>query len=369
MCSSAIGPTERVGRTARAILIGTQLALLLLSGCVHTEAFRSEHGEVVPNSVATMEFVQLGGVVQRVWMRGIDRGRPILILLHGGPGASESPLFRHYNAQLEQHFVVVYWEQRGAGRSFHSDVPEESMTIGRMLGDLDELVDLARRRFAQERVVLLGHSWGTVLGTVYAHRCPAKVAAYAGTGQIADKREGDRLAYRFALAQAAQRTNTRATGQLRGINIEDPSVDDLFTLSGWIERFGGAFRADLSTGKLIWAAWQTDEVNLVDLVLFGRGNRFSHERLLGEFNRIDLTQYSRFEVPIWFLLGRHDMVTPSTLAHAYFESIRAPDKRLVWFEASAHNPPFEEPEKFNRVLVEAVGSGRTASGGSQRCAL
>jgi proline iminopeptidase len=356
-------------RTRARSLCEQLVVLTLLTACVHTEPFRSADGTVLPNSIASMESVQLGGIAQSIWIRGIDRSRPILILLHGGPGASESALFRHYDAEFEKHFVVVYWEQRGTGRSFHSDIPQESMTIGRMLRDLDELIEVVRQRFARGRVVLLGHSWGTVLGTIYAQRCPAKVAAYAGTGQIANKREGDRLGHRFALAQAIARENATAVEQLNALNIEAPSVDDVFTLSRWIERFGGAFRADLSTGKLIWAALRTDEASLVDLVLFGRGNRFSHEHLLDEFQRVDLTAYRRFEVPVLFLLGRHDMVTPSTLAHTYFETISAPRKRLIWFEGSAHNPPFEEPEKFFRVLVEEVHAADAGREGSQYCVL
>lgn len=345
------------------------LGAIALAGCVHTAAFRSADGALLPNSVATMEFVQLGGLPQRVWIRGIDRGLPILVLLHGGPGASASALFRHYDAALEQHYLVVYWEQRGAGRSFRSDISDASMTIGRMLADLDELIDLLQRRYGAQRVVLLGHSWGTVLGTLYADRCPAKVASYVGTGQVTEQREGLRLGHRFALDQAVERGDARAMRELRALNVEQPSVDDVFTLGRWIERFGGAFRADLSTGKLILAAWQTDEASFIDLWLFGRGNRYSHERLLGEFVRVDLTQHRRFEMPVFFLLGRHDRVTPSTLAQVHFGSLRAPVKQLIWFEASAHNPPFEEPAKFVRVLVDRVLPAAMAAPPSRRCAL
>jgi pimeloyl-ACP methyl ester carboxylesterase len=301
-----------------------------------------------------MERVWLGGVEQSVWFRGLDVTRPVLVLLHGGPGASESALFRHYNAELERHFLVVYWEQRGSGRSFHATLACTSMTVERLLQDLDELIDLVQRRYGRGRVVLLGHSWGTVLGTLYAYSRPDKVAAYVGTGQIASKREADRVGHRYALAQARARGNARAIAELEAIDPERPSVDDIFTLDRWIERFDGTFRAGLSTGRLILAALSTDEADMHDLILFGRGNRFSHECLLGEFREIDLTSKRRFEVPVFFMLGRHDQVTPSTLAQAYFESIEAPYKRLVWFDQSAHNVPFEQPDEFNRVLVEEV---------------
>ena len=102
------------------------------------------------------------------------------------PGASESALFRHFDAALEDHFLVVYWEQRGTGRSYHGDLPRDAMSTERMLRDLDALVDTVRARFGHDRVVLLGHSWGTILGTLYVQRHPEKVAAYVGVAQIAD---------------------------------------------------------------------------------------------------------------------------------------------------------------------------------------
>jgi pimeloyl-ACP methyl ester carboxylesterase len=114
------------------------------------------------------------------------------------------------------------------------------------------------------------------------------------------------------------------------------------------------FHGGLTTGQLIWAASRADEVNLLDLIKFGQGNRFSLERLEHENAQVDLTQYLDFQVPIFFLLGRDDWHVPAVPAATYFDAINAPCKRLVWFEQSAHNPPFEEPQKFNEVMVNVV---------------
>jgi pimeloyl-ACP methyl ester carboxylesterase len=142
----------------------------------------------------------------------VDKSQPALILLHGGPGASEAALFRHYNAELERHFLVIYWEQRGAGQSYDSDIPPESMTIAQFVRDLDEVVELVRRRFQKRRVILLGHSWGTVLGTIYSYEHPEKVAVYVGVAQISDKRREDAISCQFALASAQRRRNRSMTG-------------------------------------------------------------------------------------------------------------------------------------------------------------
>lgn len=330
------------------------LTILLLYGCVHTAPFRDGQGRIVPGSVALMETVFIGGIPQQLWYRGIDTGNPALLILHGGPGVSEAALYRSFNSELERHFLVVNWEQRGTGRSFHSDIPPKSMTIGQFLQDLDDVVELIQKRFHKENVVLLGESWGTALGTLYAFHHPEKVAAYVGIGQVAHMPQGERLSYDYALTQAMTRDDENAIKELHAIGPPPHTVDEMLVSRYWVERFGGAFHADLSTGKLIWAALNTDEINFVDLILFGRGNRFSLEHLWPEFSRLDLTVYKVFKTPVFFLLGRYDRQVPATLAASYFEAIEAPCKRLIWFEHSAHHPPFEETDKFNNVMIEDV---------------
>ena len=191
--------------------------LLLSTGCVHTVPFRDAKGNVIPGSIARMESATIGGISQSIWFRGVSQSNPALILLHGGPGTSESALFRHYNSDLEHHFLVVYWEQRGTGRSFRSDISPASMTIDQFVRDLDEVVELVRRRFEKDKVVLLGHSWGTVLGTIYASRYPEKVSVYVGVGQIADTPQSRRLSYDFAVSEAKKRGNIKAISELERI--------------------------------------------------------------------------------------------------------------------------------------------------------
>jgi proline iminopeptidase len=326
--------------------------VVMAAGCgVHTRPFVDDTGRVIRGSVATMETITLGGVKQSVWFRGRNASAPPLVLLHGGPGASEAALFRRYDSALEDHFLVVYWEQRGAGRSFHENIPRSSMTIARMLADLDALVDTVRARYGEQRVVLLGHSWGTILGTLYTRDHPEKVAAYIGVAQIADFAAGERLSLQWALQQAQARRDQRALSELRAMEPAPRSVDQELALGRRVERYGGTFHRALSTGKLIWAALRTDEASLRDLIVFGKGNRFSLAALRPEYAHIDLTRIRRFEVPVVFMLGRHDWHVPSVLAARYFESIHAPSKRLIWFEKSAHNPPFEEPEAFVRTVI------------------
>jgi pimeloyl-ACP methyl ester carboxylesterase len=346
------------GTTLRVLLVAILLFASVLSSVacgIHTAPFRDARGRPIPGSVATMTDATIGGVKQRLWFRSLDARNPPVVLLHGGPGASEAALFRYFNADLENRFLMVYWEQRGTGRSYRSDIASESMTIEQFVRDLDEVVELVRHRFGSEQVVLLGHSWGSALGILYASRHPEKVAAYVGIGQVVDMAEGERLSYEYARTEARRHQHRGALKALNRIGPPPHTVDEMLTSRKWVERFDGAFHANLSTGKLLWAALRTDEANLIDLIKFGQGNRFSLRHLWPTFREFDIDEsLTSFETPIIFLLGRYDWEVPSTLAAKYFERIQAPHKRLIWFEQSAHNPPFEEPELFNRTLISVL---------------
>ena len=269
------------------------LALLAVAqaACVYTEPFRDDDGQVLPGSIAVMERLEIGGIPQMLWFRGADTHNPALILLHGGPGASEMPLFRHYNADLEQHFLVVYWEQRGTGRSFSSDIPPETMTVERMVDDLAEVVARVKQRFGKRKVVLLGHSWGSVLGTIYSAHHPDNVAAYVGTGQMVHGLDGERLSYQYALEQAQRRDDQRAIAVLTRMGPPPYGVKEDLTHGRWLARFGGEYHGDLSKGRLILAALGTSEANLLDLVKFGRGNAFSLKHLHEEVASIDFMRH------------------------------------------------------------------------------
>lgn len=141
-----------------------------------TPPIRGSRGEVVAGSVAEIGYRRFGGLDQWVMIRGESVANPALIMLDGGPGLSETRLFRHFNAPLEKSFTVVYWDQRGAGKSFDRGIPRSSMTVEQFISDLGELVEAVCARLGKTKVVIFGHSWGSALGVLYAARFPERVA-------------------------------------------------------------------------------------------------------------------------------------------------------------------------------------------------
>jgi proline iminopeptidase len=345
-----------------AIIAG--LGALLYSGRFgSTPPFRDSGGKVIAGSVADVQRVRLGGVEQSIVIRGRDAGAPILIWLHGGPGTDETGMWRRYNAVLEDHFVVVYWAQRGAGKSYHSDIPPGSMTLAQFVADLDELVTLLQGRFHQRKVALVGHSWGTNIGVVYARAYPDKVSALVSVGQIANSVEGERRSYAFTLAEAKRRNDTTAIAELTALGPPPYPIDAIMQQRGWLEKFGGgSFHIPTSLPKLLWQSFQAHEVTWLDGIGFARGAPFSLAALAPQVAKFDwMHTATHFAVPVFIVAGRFDHNTDAALAHDYFDAIVAPSKQFKWFEQSAHSPMFEEPAAFNAFMIDTVLPVVTAS--------
>lgn len=320
-----------------------------------TAPFKDAAGAVVAGSVAEAGFWRIGDIDQWVMIRGRDATNPLLVILHGGPGSSETALFRTFNAALEDAFTVVYWDQRGAGRSYSKSIPDASMTIDRFVADLDELVDALLTRFAKRGVVLLGHSWGSALGVLYTARHPAKISAYVGVGQVADMAASEAASYAFALDKARALERKTAIRQLLAIGPPPHTISQVGVQRRWLMALGGAFGPNFSVGKLLWNSLTSPEASPLDLLRLIRGSIFSTKHLWPELMDTNLARdVRRLDAPVVLILGRLDMQVVASVSAAYFEVLDAPSKDLFWMETAGHTAPFEEPEAFNRIMVETV---------------
>lgn len=321
---------------------------------LETATHLRKHRSKLAAGVAESGYVRLGGVDQWVMIRGDSVTNPPVILVHGGPGFPETPLFRHFNASLEKSFTVVYWEQRGAGKSFTSNLRASSMTIERFISDLDELVDSVRKRLGRDKVVILGHSWGSAIGTLYAARFPEKVAAYVGAGQIGDFQASERLSYDFVLAEAERRKNQKALRALRASGGPPYTSRALAVQRKWLTRFVGLARG-IPFWKILRIFVRGPGGSLTDLPNILRGALFSSSALWAELADVNLVKtVPSLQMPVFFLVGRHDHQVAAETTVAYFNVLTAPSKELIWFEESAHSVAFEEPVKFNAVMTEQV---------------
>jgi pimeloyl-ACP methyl ester carboxylesterase len=326
-------------------------ALFICSCAGRTPAIKSER------SIASMEKVRLGGVEQWILIRGNDRSNPVLLFVHGGPGSAEMPVEHAYGGELEKHFVVVHWDQRGAGKSFHTDIPKGSMKVGQFVSDAQELVEVLRKRFSAPKIYLLGHSWGSLLGILTVSKIPDHFYAYIGMGQVVDMERNESISYQFVIDEARKHKDQTAIRDLESIGPPPyKNIAGLGVERKYLNKFGGVAYNPKKALNMYKLALQSSEYTPIDYLRYFYGALFSIENMWDEVLTYNLfKQVPRINAPVYFFEGRHDYNTPWPLVEEYYKFLDAPKgKTLVWFDDSAHSPMFEEPDKFNREMLRVL---------------
>jgi pimeloyl-ACP methyl ester carboxylesterase len=314
---------------------------------------------VTPGGVQRVERVSIGGIDQWVSIRGTDRRNPALLYIHGGPGYVSMPMSWWFTRGWEEFFTVVQWDQRAAGKTHLLSDPATiapTLTRERMIADAEEMAGWVRRELRKDKIFVLGHSWGSFLGLQLAKRHPGWLHAYIGVGQLIDGPESERRGWRFAMDAARRARDADGIRELEAIaSYAAPgttvSIKDLYVQRKWIGRYGGvmAYRRDNSadSGLAQLSPDYTDE----EIRHIWDGNQFATPYLLPELVALDLTTIRTLAVPLIVFEGRHDINVNADVTAAWFETVQAPEKHLVWFEHSAHLPMTEEPGKFFLSLV------------------
>jgi pimeloyl-ACP methyl ester carboxylesterase len=327
----------------------------------YTKPITNEEGKPVPGSIASLEKIILGGAEQWILIRGEKITNPVLLFLHGGPGTSEMGLVRKYNLPiLEKYFTVVIWDQRGAGKSYAAINQAGSMKIEQFVSDTHELTLQLCERFNQKKICLAGHSWGSVLGILTVKKYPELYFAYIGIGQAVNMLEGERVSYEWALGEAAKVNDNISVQKLKEMGAPPYSGNwrsKVIKQRAILAKYGGEVYGNSRGGFFITlgSLLQATEYSWIDRINFFRGIFASMQLIWPQLLNVNLMeQASELKVPLYFLEGRHDYETPSQLAEQYYEMLKAPSKKLIWFENSAHFINVEEAEKFNDFFITQV---------------
>jgi pimeloyl-ACP methyl ester carboxylesterase len=290
-------------------------------------------------------------------IRGEHCGTPVLLWLHGGPGGAERPLFRLYNSALEQNFTVVYLDQRGAGRSFDTDADPARLTIAQHIDDLDHVIDHLRTTLGATKVILVGHSWGSALGLLYTAQHPARVEAFVGVAQFVSGVEDEQARIDFVRASAIKAGDKDALSKLDVMGSAPVAADDVLTLDALVDQFGGLYHRRPHFFAAVIEGLIRGYVGMFEIRRIIEGNNVSLRAMNDEVTALDLRKLvPAVDVPVIFMLGRYDRQLDCRLAAHYFAQLVAPHKQLIWFENSAHNIPFEEPDVFNKRLLSALSN-------------
>jgi pimeloyl-ACP methyl ester carboxylesterase len=333
------------------------IVLLLLAWPAGTPRIR---GGRPGKTIASLERVRLGVSEQWILIRSANTDGPIILFLHGGPGTSQLTLMRRDTAALEQSFIVVNWDQRGAGKSYRAIQDVAKMNVDQFVEDTRELSAYLIERFHKKRIVLVGHSWGSLIGALAAARWPGLYHCYIGIGQAANMLESERVSYQWTLQRAREQKDRRAVRRLEAMG-EPPYPGDwqahVIAQRRYLGRFGGELHGSRigAFGLVIRNLVLSREYTLPDRFNFFRGIFGSMRLLWPELMTVDLFKsVPELKVPVYLMEGRFDKESPSEIAERYFAALRAPSKQMLWFEQSAHLPNSEERDKFNAILTDRI---------------
>ncbi|AEI51963.1 alpha/beta hydrolase fold protein (plasmid) [Runella slithyformis DSM 19594] len=335
----------------------TLLIVSVVTSCTYTKKMKTQNG------ISEIQYLDINNTKQYVLLRGKDKNNPVLLFLHGGPGASATALLRKFNSELEDHFTVVYWDQRNAGKSYRKKTPKEEIKVAKYIQDVDTLVAYLKSRFKVGKIFLVGHSWGARLGLYSVQRHPENYMAYVGVGQELAAYEGELLSYQYTLNKAKEKNHLKA---LKDLQESGPPQSGEFTTmykngfwglvkqKDWLLKMGGERYGKTDYTDWIFSILFSGEYSFLDLVKYSRASGFSAGNIIydPDFNNYDFfKQLPEVKVPVFFISGAYDYNTPWELVERYHNTLKAPHKEFIKFEKSGHSPVFEEPEKFNKEII------------------
>lgn len=316
---------------------------------------------VTPKGVQESFKTRIGGIEQWLNVRGNDRANPIILFVHGGPASPLTPTLWQFQRPIEEYFTVVNYDQRGAGKTYvedHSEAVGDSLHIPRYIDDAIEVAEYVRQRYGKNKLILMGHSWGTVVGMGAALKRPELFHAYVGIGQVINTRDNERVSFDYGMQQALARGNTAAVEEMKTIapypGDQPITRERIIIARKWAQFYGGltAYRDDST--YFYRAPLLSPEYSAADVCAVDQGNVFTLGRVLPEFLDVDYKSVTRFPIPVVMFMGRHDYTTPSEPTAAWLSKVKAPYKQGVWFEHSSHMIPWEETGKTVVSLVTYV---------------
>ncbi len=311
-------------------------------------------------AIAQEGFRRIGGIEQWVTIHGQDSSKPVLLFLHGGPGNPLSPFAKNIYGSWSRDFVLVQWDQRGAGLSFGKNPAQaqESLTLERMVADGIELTEQLQQQLGPRKVLLMGSSWGSVLGVHMAKRRPDLFAAYVGTAQLVSAQANGSASFTQTLALAEAAGDASTVAALKAIGPPPHRDPRAF---GVLRRAIKAYESKTSSPapREWWQAearYQSAEAQAAT----EEGEEYSFLQFLGlagegMLPKIDLPALGpEYRIPMHFIQGEQDLLTPLTVTQRFVDSIQAPEKSLTVVPLAGHDPNPALIEAQQRLLLQAA---------------
>ncbi|MFG3053865.1 alpha/beta fold hydrolase [Kitasatospora sp. NPDC048239] len=345
-----------------AVLIASAAALAVpVAGALGHRRLRQAAGArlmriTTPNGVDEQGFVRIGGIEQWISVRGEDRGNPVVLEIHGGPGASNT-VYGPRTRAWEKHFTVVRWDMRGTGRTLGRSGADGQgeLCFARMYRDAVEVTDHVRARMGVDQVVLVANSFGSTFGLRLARQYPDRYSAYVGTDQNIHDAGRDDCAHRALLARL------RAAGKGRELAAVEELGSDRRT---WTAEQYGVYNKIAATSDpltfrtvksvVLKSLWFSPLHSLRDLGTLGKGMKLSEQILPATAGFDDWADGTRFDLPFFVFQGDQDVLTPADRARRFLDDVQAPVKEFALIEDAAHFASFLHPDRFLDLMLTRV---------------
>ena len=328
-----------------------------------------------PKGIEELKPVKIGGVHQWLHIRGRNRDNPVLLYLHGGPGCPMIGYMDAIQRPWEDYFTVVHWDQRQSGKSYYTaDDNNAPLTVKQFIEDTEEIIQYLRQYLKKDKLFVLGHSWGSVLGMHMVKSHAEWLHAYIGVGQVVNWLDNDRTNYERLLDHARKNNEKELVAKLELITPfldgNSPEREKIYVENCvFVRRELSRLAGETLMHHLFWddtaGITNLDRAISPHLTLTDLSNSITGDEIAvfrppytftKDFLETDLPKELgfSFEVPIFFFSGRHDWHTPVVLSDKWFNQMNAPYKELIHFEESSHAVVNEEPGKVLTALVNKV---------------
>ena len=307
-------------------------------------------------------WVEIGGIRQYIQIRGQNAKNPVLLVLHGGPGTPLSAMNHAFQYEWEKDFTVVQWDQRQAGKTYYANDPKavaETLKFDTVLEDAWQVTQYLQKRLGAKKIALMGHSWGTVLGTALAQTHPEAFSCYIGVGQVTDLKSNERVGYEKALELARKAQNAADVAALEALEgypgqvFDEAFCSNMLTLRKYQQKYG---LADAISLKNVLLVMGSPYYNFFEALYYTKNTVALHGSLFRYmFEKHDARAFgAAYPMPVYYIMGENDFQTPVTLAKELFSEIEAPQKQLFLIEGAGHFTMVDNPDNFNRALLGGI---------------
>lgn len=312
------------------------------------------------NKLNYTEKIELNGVNQHISIKGSNPNNPILLVIHGGPGDTSLPMVSKYNKDLENHYTIVVWDQRGAGKSYYKFEENHNLTIDTFVNDAYILSKYLLEKFNQEKLYVTSHSWGSVIGLKLILNHPEITFAYIGCGQVVNMKTVTKSAYDFVLQKNIETGNRKNVEKIKNIDVSYTSrnwFDDLMFITQEIVKHGGSWYGRTNYNNMIWDFIKSSEYSFYNIYKRQKGCVQAIESFWPELMDINFENMLYFEVPVIFIEGKYDYHVSSKNVEEYYNCIKT-EKYLYIFNNSAHFPQWEEYSKYNEIMINLLNKNQ-----------